>query len=229
MIRPASASVYGPKRPRTGPKSYKKKMGKLPLRRSPKMETGFPKLMNFKHKYFEDFNLFSSTSSGNYIFSCNGMFDPNISGTGHQPMLFDQMAVLYDHYTVIASKIKWTIIQENTTGLPPYIVTVLINDDVTGTGLSGTREQTTSQNKLGGSVSTDPLVFYQNWSAYSAFGPAPLANNSLQGTPTANPVEQQYYQIILRAGDQVTSVTVRVMVELEYTCVWAEPKDVNSS
>ena len=216
MIRPANSSVYGAKRPRSGPQSYKKKMSKLTLRRSPTLKPGFPKLMNFKHKYNEDFTLFASTSTGIYFFSCNGMFDPNFSSTGHQPMMFDQMSVLYDHYTVVSSKIKWTVIQEN-------------NDDTTGTALLGAREHTTSQNKVSGSVSTDPLVFYQSWSANKAFGPSPLANNSLQGTPTANPTEQQFYNIVVRAGDQVSAITVRVMVEIEYTAVWAEPKDVAAS
>jgi len=47
----------------------------------------------------------TSGSSNSYFFSANGLFDPNTTGTGHQPMGFDQMMLMYEQYTVFASKI----------------------------------------------------------------------------------------------------------------------------
>lgn len=44
----------------------------------------------------------------------NGLYDPNAALGGHQPMGFDQIAPLYNHYQVVGAKIKVTI-------LPPRV------------------------------------------------------------------------------------------------------------
>ena len=36
------------------------------------------------------------------------MFHPDKSSVGHQPMYFDQLQAIYDHFTVINSRIKVT-------------------------------------------------------------------------------------------------------------------------
>ncbi len=44
-------------------------------------------------------------SAGTYVFAANGLYDPDITGTGHQPLGFDDMMLYYDHYVVTAAKI----------------------------------------------------------------------------------------------------------------------------
>lgn len=43
-----------------------------------------------------------------YSFRCNSIFDPDFTGTGHQPMGHDQIALLYHKYKVVASSISIT-------------------------------------------------------------------------------------------------------------------------
>ena len=38
----------------------------------------------------------------------NSLFDPDFTGTGHQPYYFDQFATIYQRYTVIGSKLTAT-------------------------------------------------------------------------------------------------------------------------
>lgn len=46
---------------------------------------------------------------GVYQFSLNSLFDPNITGTGHQPVNFDQYALMFQQYQVYAVEVKATI------------------------------------------------------------------------------------------------------------------------
>lgn len=39
-----------------------------------------------------------------YTYGANCLYDPNISGTGHQPLGFDQMMAFYSRYRVLSSK-----------------------------------------------------------------------------------------------------------------------------
>jgi len=45
-------------------------------------------------------------SSGSYIYTGNSLYDPNQTGTGNQPQMFDELMTFYGKYNVIASKIK---------------------------------------------------------------------------------------------------------------------------
>ncbi len=63
-------------------------------------------------KYNEVVDLSAATTVGaQYVFKLNGMFDPNTTGTGHQPYGFDQMLNIYQRYCVIRA--KYTIIVAN--------------------------------------------------------------------------------------------------------------------
>lgn len=41
-----------------------------------------------------------------YVYTTNGLYDPNTTGIGHQPTGFDQLMALYNEYVVIGSTIK---------------------------------------------------------------------------------------------------------------------------
>lgn len=193
---------------------------------------GFPKKFTFKHKYSEIITL-QDTGAGavNYQFSCNGMFDPNITGTGHQPMYFDQISAIYNHYTVIGSKIRYRIVPAGTAVQNPYKIVTWINDDTTTTG--GT--DSFSENKFAstrlctGGVNPSQIVLTKKWSAKKFFGGSVLANDQLKGTAAANPAEQSYFQITFRTLDLASTVSVFVYVEIEYVAVWHELKELSSS
>lgn len=46
------------------------------------------------------FVLSGSVLTSNYIFQINGLYDPNIVTTGHQPMNFDQLLDIWEQYCV---------------------------------------------------------------------------------------------------------------------------------
>lgn len=54
-----------------------------------------------------------------HFFSANGIFDPDETGTGHQPLLHDTYALLYRNYRVVSSKIKVSSISSSLTNVNP--------------------------------------------------------------------------------------------------------------
>lgn len=70
---------------------------------------GFPSSIRTKLRYHE--GLAYTSASGvvtTNIYRANSVFDPNETGTGHQPMYFDQLALVYGRYVVNSSTIKIT-------------------------------------------------------------------------------------------------------------------------
>lgn len=65
-----------------------------------------------KLKYVETIvgNTVSPATADTYQFRLNSIFDPNFSGTGHQPMGHDQLIELYNKYHVYGVNVKHTVI-----------------------------------------------------------------------------------------------------------------------
>lgn len=192
---------------------------------------GFPKRLVMTHKYCEQFSL--STAAGGavavYSWNCNSLYDPNSSGVGHQPMYFDQVAALYDHYVVVGSMAIFRLQKTDSLTGAPTTVGVYINDDSTAvTPLTSILEQSQGKHRVL-TVANPNVRIVKKWSAKKAFGGSILANTELQGTPSANPTEVQCFTLFVDSsiGAQVT--TVQVDVEIRYIAVWKELKDITGS
>lgn len=190
---------------------------------------GFPKRVVCTHKYVGFRDLTSTTGLvGTYRFSCNGMFDPDSTGVGHQPMYFDNLTAIYDHYTVIGSKLTLKVVPKNVTQ-GPGAVAVFVNDDTSTviTNIGTAVEQSSGTSALllpvGQSV---PLTVTKYWSAKKTFGGSILGNDNLQGNASADPTESQFYDICYQdIGTGSATSTVQLWVEIEYTAVWDELRD----
>lgn len=190
---------------------------------------GFPKKVKIVHKYCETITLSPSTGTMSvYNFSANGMYDPNITGTGHQPLYFDQMTPIYDHYTVIGSKIKVTFSEIDAPSFPIQCG-IFLNDNTTliPTLASDVAEQSLGRIKL---LSSDHpwCVQSKKFSLKKIYGKVNVSQDGYRGDASSNPTEQSYYSLFAQCyPDQ--SATVQCLVELEYIAIWSELKDIASS
>jgi len=192
---------------------------------------GFPKRMVMTHRYTEQIPVTSTLGViGKYQFSCNGMYDPNITGTGHQPMYFDQMSALYNHYTVIGSQIKITV-SPSTTNEDGFYTGCYLDDDTsttTVTDITAVSEATSGKIRMHSPNAQVPYIYTRKWSAKKTFGGSILGNDNLQGTPGGNPAEQTYYTFAMQSfGADTTFATL--LVEYTFIAVWEELKQVTQS
>lgn len=175
--------------------------------------------------------LVPSFSSGTitHLFSCNGLYDPNITGAGHQPLYFDQMMTLYNHYTVTGSKITVEVCDVASYNM---VASIYIDDDTTV--VSNAAEAMERPGAVycaysGGGIGTSRPKLTKRWSLGNTFGQIGLANPSTQGDSSGNPTEQSYYVIHLTdpSGGRTGSTMVNVLIE--YTATFTELKTVAQS
>lgn len=74
-----------------------------------KLQFGFPKKIITILRYYQSDVLTSNLGSiANTVFRMNSLFDPDFTGTGHQPMYYDRYAALYSNYRVLGSRLSTT-------------------------------------------------------------------------------------------------------------------------
>lgn len=165
-----------------------------------------------------------------YKIKCNGMYDPNTTGIGHQPLYFDQLMEIYDHYCVTSSKIVVTPVPSTST---QALIIVLFKDDDTTTNTTSAQA---AIERPGASYATAqcassalyPRSLTSKWSAKETFAGDPLSREELSGSSTADPTEITTYVICGQDSAVVTSIIV-LTIRVEYTVTFYELKSVNAS
>lgn len=192
----------------------------------------FGKSQIVRHNYFDNFQLTTTAGTkGVYTFQINGMNDPNISGVGHQPIGFDQMAGFFGRYNVIGVNMKikfWNrdadetmavglIVNEESTLPATYTPQRLIENGsmsykllpVVGTDFTNQQIQYMSRK-----VSIKKFCKVKSVMDYDALG----------SNPSSNPQRAVYAHIICWQPDgALTNAQISCYVEMEQLAVWTRP------
>lgn len=167
-----------------------------------------------------------------FVFSANGMFDPEISAVGHQPRGYDQIKLLYDHYVVIFATIEVTVhCNDTNNGNIAFIATVDTNSP------QGTLENYMELPKLmyvvcgtqtsGSSIKTIRTSIPPNkFLGHSK----PLSDDNVKGSANANPAEQVFFHVGYTSmvfGADPPPMAFNVIIN--YTAIWIEPKNPPAS
>lgn len=190
----------------------------------------FPEFKFVRHKYCSTVTLpFAAAGTvSTYQFRANSMFDPDLTGTGHQPMFTDEMVAQYRYYTVVKSYIKVYIAAENT---DQQCISLFYDTDA-DTPL--TVDAATEQHKFANCVKLDkrngPLVLkgYYNGpqsqkTTYKAFIgdiDQKILTTSNPGTPQA-----RYFTLYRFSPSAAALAALIVRVEMVFHTVWRDPKD----
>jgi len=183
-----------------------------------------------KHLRYASGHFGLSSTSGtvaSYVFALNGCFDPDITGTGHQPMGFDQMMAFYNHYCVVRTKavVRFSSASGNAG-------TVCLRVDAGSTPLTDIERimefggnVTASIEALGAFGASKVLDLTVDIAKHQGINPsAILADSTLRGDAAANPAELTYLHVQLWNPAGVT-VTSNVYVMLEFDVWFMEPRD----
>jgi len=198
----------------------------------------FPASKRVKLWYFENELSFTTASGvpGGYVFSANGAYDTNITGTGHQPIGFDQMMTFYNQCTVVNSKISVDFYNPNNAGLPIRCNVYLSPSGTILTGISQLMENGEIVTGFAQSTVVMDRVLRLSLDCHvPAYfgrdeGKTFLNDDDMFCTAAANPIEQVYF--VISAFDTFTSSasqSIYFNVTMEFDVVFWEPRKVTIS
>lgn len=222
----ASTAISTPRRSGPVRSKYAKRRGTV-IDRIPR-GMPFPKVFTNYVTYAEIAPV-AVNGWGTYQFSCNNLYDPNQSGTGHQPMYYDELCAIYDHWCVESSSFEVQI--ANALGRD-FELTAWIDDDTShdtagNYWLAAERPgaKTTYSYPPSGVNNTLRL----QWNAQRAFGKTALTNPNFQGAVTTPPIEQQFYTMLVTDNGAATVLTFNIRVKITYKVRWSEFKSNQGS
>jgi len=208
----------------------------------------FGQVFETELNYSEYFSLNpTGVSNTSYIFRANGLYDPNFSGSGHQPHGFDQLNVIYENYQVVASTIEvicWPQTEQSTmTNGTGFTIAQLYK----GTLSLCVRDTSSSLAGLGGTPA-DILerpgmksTFFQSgnecvklrhyFSMKQFYGRARgTDDNDVTGTANSDPVDQVFYHIIMCAADGSQDLPSHTLnARIKYKVRFFNPKNLLTS
>lgn len=227
-------------------RKYKRRSRKSKLlrRRTRRILSSAPaparKFLKLRYCDSTSINPLGSGALGYHTFHCNSLYDPDVTGTGHQPKGYDEWTYFYDHYTVLGSKIKVTFTSmDDTPATGSYACGIFVDDNNTPpSNIISMMEEAKNKYKVittahSGKVSQ---IISQNFSAKKFFGKKDLIGSSLyRGSMGgvgvgSNPDEGAYFQVWCTALDALTDpATIRILIEIEYIACLTERKELTTS
>lgn len=159
------------------------------------------------------------------VLSANGLYDPNISQTGHQPRGFDQWMTMFDHYCVIGAKLTCRFISYSNT--EPIIVGINLKDSETTYADKVDYEEGRNcrTQLINSNANEDHRQLSLTFSTKKFLGIThPLSSSVARGSATANPTEGAYFHVWGAPFGTGDVGPFKIQYWIDYLVVFHEPK-----
>jgi len=169
------------------------------------------------------------------VYSLNSLFDPDVTGTGHQPMRFDNWKAFYENYIVIGAsvKVQYIPIQDDSTDAIPIVWGMRVSRASTGIAdYQASAEQDNGPYTLTsdrGSIGVSTLT--ARWSAKKFFNCTSLKDNMdrFGAAVTASPTEQAYLHVFAQDLNESVTVTLKILTTIDFHVIFSDPADQDQS
>lgn len=231
--------VSGLKRSRAPSQMSKRKRQNTRGRVVPTATFSVPRLRNYSLGgnrkvtmiYHERFSVNPAAGlTGAYIFRANTCYDPNVTGAGHQPRGFDQLMALYDHGTVIGSKIDVGVFNTNATAVTAAVS--LRDEGTPSVTYDDILEVATCSWTIVSSLTASGVAnLTQTCSPKNFLGrPNLMSEDDLRFSRSNDCTEQAFYHVYFGPTDGGFDLgAVHCHVRIEYTVILSEPRLPSSS
>lgn len=214
------------------PRQSKKDKKRYAKRKFMRLDAPLPKTKLVKLRYCDVIQLNPTTFDviEEHRFRANSCYDPDRSGSGHQPRYFDQYAALYEAYEVLGSRISCKF-DSSVSATPGAIVGVNRDNDTSTTYYtrSALMENPNSKYKVLAAKATKPVYMACNWSARKTFGPNYNRddNEALVGANPSNVSDFVVWAINEYGSEDPAAINITVTID--YIVKFSERVEVAQS
>lgn len=193
-----------------------------------------------KLRYSNTHSLTPSTTGSDWVvYNANSVFSPENAGTGHQPMGFDQYALLYNHYIVLGAKITATFTPQFSAsadvaaGKDVWAVVGLRDTATTVTTMTRNMElPNTIWKHVPAASAKDIVRITKTFSAKKFFNVTDVKDKDDIGADvTSNPTDVACFHV--GCGPMITAsatpLPVSVTINVQYIVLFREPKNLTQS
>lgn len=216
----------------------RKRMGKpttLSIRGPP---SAFPDRLRVKLRYSSvyTFSIVAGVATYNQ-FRGNSIFDPDLTGVGHQPLGFDQWANFYGSYKVHGSSIQASLVNTSTTSTQfDQNVGFLVVYPQTGTAAPSSTESIEQPyskykmiNPFGGHAGKTIKSYMSTARIYGVPRLAVGIEDDFAGAVTTNPSNQWCWNVIGGTLNSSNNTTFSLLVRLTYYVEYWNRKQLSQS
>ena len=181
--------------------------------------TGMPSSVLMKMKYTDIFNPSTTTTPHTNVWRLNSLYDPDLTGAGHQYHYFDQMAVLYNRYRVYGINVKISCVGGNNSfllGMKPQPDTTVI------TAINQPTERPEAVYRLMSGAARSQ-VFSKYFPINQLLGISKqslMDEDNYAANPTTNPSSNYYLQVFGQNPDGSTLGSCNYIIELTAYVKW---------
>lgn len=185
------------------------------------LEWGFPNSIITTLRYCDiSRKTITDGATTSSLYRANGLYDPDYTNTGHQPMYRDTWADIYDYYTVLGSKI--TVHFKNQSATINAVVGLQGSDTASLTSeVTSWMEQNNGVHAMLGNINTEGVTLTMTYSPAENLGADMKDDQSSLVSTGSDPGSQQaYYFGILYAGvgnQSTDDLIIDYTVDIEYT------------
>ena len=181
-----------------------------------------------------------AAATASHVFRANSLFDPDATGTGHQPLMFDEYAELYGEYRVLSSKITITPMVDDSSNILPVFYGVFGDKDATLTYTLATAIIEDSRNKSswgifgGAAMVTNPnlkrmMTRRTSFNAKRNLSPDAAGKSHAIGVSPSTGPDTWNYQIWAGSVNGNNGGATQFLVEIDYIAEFTDPTVVTQS
>lgn len=165
-------------------------------------------------------------TSATHVFNASSIYDPDVTGTGHQPYSHDEFAAIYAHYRVLSSKITVRGCANGSSSTGNNILGIRIDPEATViTNIDLVREKLNSKYVV---ITGDHVGYVTHY--YDSRKVFPGNVSQLNATFGSTPTSDTYFHIFVSSlNSTVDPVSVDMCVEIEYKVLMWDLKAMGQS